>query len=46
MMAWDLEPSEVEEVRAGIATHGGFNKIIVIDYFCNRRLLEIGQGGR
>lgn len=43
MMAWDLEPSEVEEVRAGIATHGGFNKIIVIDYFGNRRLLEIGQ---
>lgn len=43
MMAWDLEPSEVEEVRAGIATHGGFNKIIVIDYFGNRRLIEIGQ---
>jgi len=43
MMAWDLEPSEVDEVRAGIATHGGFNKIFVIDYFGNRRLLEIGQ---
>lgn len=43
MMAWDLDPSEVEEVSAGIATHGGFNKIIVIDYFGNRRLLEIGQ---
>ena len=43
MMVWYLEHSEVEEVRAGIATHGGFNKIIVIDYFGNNRLLEIGQ---
>lgn len=42
MMAWNnLDSYEVQQARTGIANHGGFNKIIVIDYFGKNCLLEI-----
>jgi hypothetical protein len=41
IMFWDFEPSEVDEVRSGIASFGGFDRVTVIDYLGDRCLVEL-----
>lgn len=41
MMFWDFEPWEVDEVRSGITSFGGFGRVTVIDYLGDRCLLEL-----
>ncbi|MCX6234429.1 MAG: hypothetical protein NT175_06835 [Bacteroidetes bacterium] len=43
MMSWNLEPYEVEEIKTGITDRGGFNKIIILDYFGDNCLLELSS---
>jgi hypothetical protein len=43
MMAWDLEPHEVDQLRSQVTVRGGFNKTIVIDHLGQRKLFEIPQ---
>jgi hypothetical protein len=41
VLVWDLESDEVARIRSGIVNHGGFDKIIVIDYHGKACLMEI-----
>jgi hypothetical protein len=41
MMSWNLESSEVNEIKRGIVTRGRFDKIIILDYFGDNCLLQL-----